>query len=486
MKTFYFALLGALPAVASETPNDNSNIHVLDQGVTIKVQSANRGHFDETPIWQILEKQGWKAAQQAAKHKPISEKLAGELQYQSQLAALSSAMKKRNYQTAGNLLNKHPNWSNCQRIQWAWLDLKHETRTGFGPEAQKKYQNIANNCSQYGFSTTQKVMSWTAKSTWPAVLDQYRQSKAYKASGYSSLAYQLHLEQLSDNSNDPKLQQQVAKQAKKVHCPLGSELLGWQYLEKEDYDAALLWFDRTVNWSRKPSQKQIEGKLLSLNGLNRTEEYDAVYNQWVKRYPGLKKHTPDAQSKQLASTCESQPVACLKLLEQQKSMTAEQHALAGWQWYKLKRPLTAKRDFEKALQGLKADTEEYENALFGYSLSLNRAGFQQQAETSAEKLQQPENKALFAKQRASQNILNAYERQDYQFVIEQSKNFEQQFGPEIGMTEMKGWAYYNQKQNTRAVETFQQLVDAYPYDENYKEALKTAQCAQKKSYKQCN
>ena len=54
-----------------------------------------------------------------------------------------------------------------------------------------------------------------------------------------------------------------------------------------------------------------------------------------------------------------------------------------------------------------------------------------------------------------------------------------------GLAEIKGWAYYNQKQNNKAVKTFRELVDAYPHDDNLQDALKTAECALKKSYKLC-
>ncbi|WP_299017938.1 hypothetical protein [uncultured Photobacterium sp.] len=482
MKLVYFALLAALPATANNPPN----IQLLDQGVAVEVKSSNNSYFDETVIWQVLEGKGWKAAQDAAKDKPISDKLTEEIQYQSQLAALNTAMKSRNRSAASELLNKHPKWASCQRIQWAWLDLQHETRTGFGPNAQKKYRNIVNNCPQYSLSTTKKIMSWAPRSAKTQILALYRQSPGFKTADYSMLAYQLHLEQLAGNNKDTAIKKLVAKQAKNIKCPEGSELLAWQYLQDKDFSASLTWFDRAINWSRKPSQKLIEGKLLSLKGLERTDEYERFYNQWVKRYPKLKKQTPDAHSQLLASTCKSQPVACLKLLEKQPTLTPVQHSLAGWQWYNLQRPLTAKHSFEKALQGLPAGSEQHQNALYGYSLSLNRAGFQRQAETLASQLVNQEHKEMYAKQQASQAILNAYEHHNYQYVIEKSNLYEQQFGPEIGLTEIKGWAHYNQKQNTEAVQTFQHLVDAYPHDTKFRDALKTAQCAQKKSYKICH
>jgi len=481
MKPLFIALTIALPTLASE----QTQIQLLDKNVTVEVKSHRNVHYDETPIWKILEKNGWKAAQTALKGQAASEKLIEEISYQAKLEDLSSAIKSRNRSVANTLLTENPGWGNCQRIQWLWLDLQNEVSSGYGPKARQKYTDVLKNYPEYTLSSTQKLFSWTGESTWPHILLQYRHSQGYNAKDYSKLAYQVQLAHLSRDGTSSNNKNMVAKQAKVKRDPKGAELLGWQYLKEENYPSSLTWFDNAIKWSGKTSKKRIEGKLLSLKGLQRQKEFEQLQVQWAKRYPSLNKLKSDANSELITHICGSQPAACLKLLDEQQSLTPQQHALAGWQWYKLQRPLTAKRSFEIALKSLPKDSDEYQQTQYGYSLVLNRAGFQQHAEQLANQFTTTSYKKMYAKQQASKNILNAFEQQNYQYVIDKSHLYEQQFGPDVGMSEIKGWAYYNQKKNIQAVDTFQQLADAYPHDPKYKDALKTAQCAQKKTYKLC-
>lgn len=481
MKPLYIALAISFPAMASE----QAQIQLLDRNVTVEVKSHRDVYYDETPIWKTLEKQGWKAAQNAVNEQPTSEKLTEEINFQAKLEALASAVNNNNRSAASALLADNPDWNSCQRIQWAWFDLQNEIATGYGTKSRQKYSDILQNCPEFTLTTTQKVLAWSRKSAGPQILSQYRQSPGYDATEYSKLAYQIQLEQLSRNGSLSANKDVVVKQAKVKRDSKGAELLGWQYLKEKNYQSSLLWFDSAIKWSGKPSKKLIEGKLLSLKGLHRQKEVEQLQARWIKQYPSLKKFKSDANSEQLSRICESQPAACLKLLDEQQSLTSEQHALAGWQWYKLQRPLTASRSFEKALKDLPADAEQYQETQYGYSLALNRAGFQQHAEHLAKQLADPSYKVMYAKQQASKNILNAFEQKNYQYVVDKSDLYEQKYGQEVGLTEIKGWAYYNQKQNTKAVDTFQQLVNAYPHDPKFKDALKTAHCAQRKTYKQC-
>ncbi|CAG22176.1 tetratricopeptide repeat protein [Photobacterium profundum] len=481
MKSLYIALAISLPAMASE----QAKIQLLDRNVTVEVKSYRDVYYDETPIWKTLEKQGWKAAKNAVNEQPTSKKLTEEINFQANLEALTSAVNSNNRSAANALLADNPDWNSCQRIQWVWLDLQNEMATGYGTKSRQKYSDILQNCPEFTLTTTQKVLMWSRKSAGPQILSQYRQSPGYDATEYSKLAYQIQLKQLSRNGSHSANKDVVVKQAKVKRDSKGAELLGWQYLKEKNYQSSLSWFDSAIKWSGKPSKKLIEGKLLSLKGLHRQKEVEQLQARWVKQYPSLNKFKSNANSERLNRICESQPAACLKLLDEQQPLTSEQHALAGWQWYKLQRPLTATRSFEKALKDLPADVEQYQETQYGYSLALNRAGFQQHAESLAKLLADPSYKVMYAKQQASKNILNAFEQEKYQYVVDNTYLYEQKYGQEVGLSEIKGWAYYNQNQNTKAVNTFQQLVNAYPHDPKFKDALKTAQCAQRKTYKQC-
>ena len=158
--------------------------------------------------------------------------------------------------------------------------------------------------------------------------------------------------------------------------------------------------------------------------MGKSDEAKRYQQLWSSRYPGLKKMGSSSASPQLARACQSDPQACLELLYQNKTLSAEQHALAGWQWYKIDRPLTAKRSFEKALEGMDSSNKQYQSTQYGYTLALNKAGFEQHAELLANNLADPSQKMLYAKQKETKAILNAYEKQDYQYVIDRSEAFE--------------------------------------------------------------
>ncbi|MGF1701301.1 tetratricopeptide repeat protein [Photobacterium makurazakiensis] len=485
MKPLYLALLVSSPLLANNVANNQAHIQLLDSQISVEVNAPNKAYYDETPIWKVLENKGWEAAQAASKNKQISNKLDDEIQYQSTLTALEDAVQKKQYASANALLTANQEWMTCQRIQWMWLDLQHETSTGYGPKSKEKLSTILKNCPQFSLSTTQKALGWTRPSAGADILARYKNSAGSDTAEYNKLAYQVQLAQLGNQRVSSSIARAASEQIRQVKDPKGAELLGWQYLKTKNYSQALSWFDQSIGWTSTPTKKQIEGKLLSLQGLNKTEEYDRFKSLWSSRYPSLKKLNTGSGSPQLARACESDPQQCLKLLQTEQNLSPQQHALAGWQWYNIDRPLTAKRSFEQALDGMSKTDEQYESTQYGYTLALNKAGFEQHAHFLANKLSDPAQKSLYAKQRESKSILNAYEKQNYQYVIDKSEQFEGQFGKDIGLMELKGWAYYNQKQNTKAVNTFQQLVDAYPHDEKYQEALKTAQCAQKKSYKLC-
>lgn len=489
MKPLTLALLAATPVMAAE----QAQVQLLERQVSVEVApQRTQSQFDETPIWKILEKEGWQAAQQAAANNKTSEKLNTEISYQEALNQLTQAVKTHQNEQARQLLAAHPDWASCQRIQWAWLDLQQEVATGYGPKAKQKFTQILTACPVHGLSTTQKLLGWTRNTHDSDILARYRQSAGYQPEAYNKLAYQVHLTQLGQARLSTADADAAGKQVTQLRDAKGAEMLGWQYYRQKQYSQALMWFDQSIQWTRsgsagtgQPNKKQIEGKILTLQQLGRSEDASRLQQQWASRYPALKKLNAGEGSPQLTKVCKSEPQACLELLYQQPSMTASQYALAGWQWYKLDRPLTAKRAFEQALEAMPGSDKQFQDTQYGYTLALNKAGFEQHAEFLANKLADPQRKMLYAKQRESKAILNAYEQQNYQFVIEHSEAFEDSFGKEVGLTEIKGWAYYNQKQNTKAVETFRKLVEAYPYDERFQDALKTAECAQKKSYKLC-
>ncbi|GAL04148.1 hypothetical protein JCM19237_2299 [Photobacterium aphoticum] len=139
MKPSLLTLLIALPALA----NEQAHVQLLDSQVSVTVNPPQTySGYDETPIWKILEKEGWQAAQQAASNQDVSDKLVGEIDYQSTLNALTEKVKNRQTAQASALINAHPEWNTCDRIQWAWLVLQAETN-GIRPECQTKADSTA-------------------------------------------------------------------------------------------------------------------------------------------------------------------------------------------------------------------------------------------------------------------------------------------------------------------------------------------------------
>ncbi|KLV03584.1 hypothetical protein ABT56_18455 [Photobacterium aquae] len=482
MKLSLLPLLLAAPVLA----NEQGHVQLLESQVSVKINPPQTySGYDESPIWEILEKEGWQAAQQAASSQNISDNLNGEISYQAALSQLNQAVESRNTPQARALLASNPQWSNCERIQWAWLDLQFETQSGYGPKAKQKLTALLQNCPQHALATTQKTLAWTQSRHGTDILARYRNSSGFDSNAYSKLTYQVNLNQLGKRRLSSQQTQQASQQISTIKDAKGAELLGWQYLRQKQPAKALSWFNQSINWSSQPSRKQIEGKILSLQRMGQTDDAEQLKSKWSKRYPALTKLNQSQGSPALAKACKNDPQSCLKLLDKLPSLTPQQQALAGWQWYKLDRPMTATRAFVKALKTLPKNDKDYTNTQYGYTLALNKAGFEQRAEYLAYNLPDPSQRMLYTKQREAKAILNAYELQDYAYVIDKTNQFEMNYGKDVGMAEIKGWAYYNQKQTTKAVETFRELADAYPHDETFSDALKTAECAQKKSYKHC-
>ncbi|QFI36790.1 hypothetical protein FR932_02550 [Moritella marina ATCC 15381] len=479
MKFLYLVLLITLPSQAAE----DANIELLNNHITVEVTSHNTTNFDESKIWGILDNAGADAARTAGKGHPLSDKLNNEINYQINLSALTKALKTKNTPAAKTLLSSNPQWRSCQRIQWLWLSLQNEIATGYGPKAQQEYRYIQQNCPVHALSTTQKVMAWTSNSAWPNILTEYKKSTGYDAQSYAKLSYQVQLATLSNNPNNKNT---VAKTVTLKKDSKGAELLAWQYLNEKNYTASLSWFNQASQWAGKNSQKLIEGKLLSLSGLERHQEFDQLQKQWIKKYPTLTQLAANPQADALTKTCQSQPTNCLMLLSEINELTPQQHILAGWQWYKLQRPLTAKRSFEHALKALSEDTDDYQQAKYGYSLALNKAGFKQYSQQLASKLTYQTHQVAASKQTMSEHVSAAFEKKNYQYVIDNAALYEKKFGPDVWLTEIKGWSYHNQKKSTKAIETFQSLANAYPYETKFKDALKVAKCARSKLSSSCN
>lgn len=483
MKPYKLVLLIATPALAS----NQTTVQLLDNDVSVTVAAPNyENSSNESNVWEILNNKGWRAAKEVSESQTISAKLENELTYRENLSKLTWAIKTNNSVVASTLINNNPEWISCERIQWAWLDLQYEASSGYGPKLRKKILTLLNMCPKYAFSTTQKALAWSSSYHDSDVLSLYRQSSGYSSRNYDKLAYQVNLALLAERTLEPEQLPSIIAHADKKKDPVGAELIGWHYLDKQKPETALLWFDKTLSWSSAATEKHIEGKILSLNQLKKSVEAKQLLSQWEEKFPNLSKISLQSQpNHNFEKVCRNDPKGCLSLLNQQSEWTPQQHALAGWQWYKLDRPLTAIRSFERSLEHMTRTHSDYSTTRYGYSLALNKAGFEHKAQLIAKDLPNPTQQSQFAKQKQINTILNAYQNQDYVYVIEKSHQFETSYGKDVGLSEIKGWAYFNQKQPTKAVEIFRELAEAYPHDDTYRKALKTAECAQKKSYKLC-
>lgn len=450
------------------------DITLFDDRIVVEVSEETASGFDENQYWTMLNEQGWEATKKAVQGQPISPELSGELTYQETLKQLDTLVAKRKTAGATDLIDEHPEWQSCDRIQWLWLDLKNEVSTGYGKNARAKFQNILDNCSGHELSTTQKLLSWTSGQAKSDVLSRYQSSPNYDAKSGAKIQRDLNAEKqtfvrIDENNLDQSERRVAGKQDAKL-----AELLGWRYLESGQPEKALEWFENAIGWGGATS-KRVEGKLLSLQGLGEQKRLHVEQQIWAKEFSEIAK-LDFGEGAEIDLACESSPETCLEALRDKEALSPQELALKGWKLYELQRPISAALAFEQSLATLPPTDEDWDLTQYGYMLSLEHAGYTDKAEMIATQINDTEKRGKIDRQIALKQVYYAFEQKEYDETLFRISQYEAIFGKEVELIEMKAWALYNSRRKKEALDEYTVLAESFPHDEKIQRSYQILKC----------
>ncbi|USH04931.1 hypothetical protein K6Q96_16945 [Grimontia kaedaensis] len=478
----HLVMLVALSSIPSYA-QDHHEVNVFDERILVEVSSQSHTGVDETQFWDMLKQEGWQQTQEAIQGIEVSSNLLEEISYRESLETLDQYIDSKQYNAASTLILSHPEWQSCDRIQWLWLELRSEASTGYGSKAKEKYHYLMANCEGHELSTTQKLMSWTSTSAHPEILSQYESNPNYNALEGQKIKSDMQLATLSHQSvsnNDLQMASQVVLDKQDAKS---AELVGWKYLNNGDPSSALSWFENSIKWGG-PSSKRIEGKLLSLQSLG---EYDALefeQNVWGKEYPDIAALDLGTEA-EAPLDCETSPVLCLQSLNAKSDLTAQDVALKGWKLLEIKRPMSASVAFEQALALMTPADTDWDLTQYGYVLSLEKNGFNDKADALAMQINDPEKRAEIDKKIAMKRVFSAYESKSYDETLTRIEDYEQTYGRDVALLEIKAWTLYNSQRKREAIETYSVLADAFPHDEDMQHSYLVMKCGLTKKAQAC-
>lgn len=468
-----YILLVALTALTAQA-QDHHEITVFDDRIQVEVTTKSQTGFDDTIYWNMLKKKGWKATQKATEGLSISSGLKTELNYQESLYDLNRHLKNRRLTAAKALLEKYPQWRTCDRIQWLWLDLKNETMTGYGSNAQAKYQSVLDNCKGQELSTTQKLLSWTPSSAGSDILARYKTSAGYDRKFAAQLEYDNRLSQLeSTNVSDSQLES-IGRSAKSRKDAKTAEVIAWKYMESEQPDVALGWFESAINWGG-PNEKRIEGKLLSLQAMEDLERLHMEHQVWSEKYPSIAEMDIGTGAKEDLE-CEESAAKCLESLNNKPNLTAQDYVMKGWKLYELQRPMSASIAFEEALDIMPKDDPQRDLTQYGYVLALEKMGYSDKAIALAMQINDVEKRAEIDKKVAVRRVYSAFQAEAYEETLARIEQYEQDYGKDVKLIEIKAWALYNSQRKEEAYAEYTVLAEAFPHNEEMQRSYLIIKC----------
>ncbi|KXF83106.1 hypothetical protein [Enterovibrio coralii] len=461
-----------IPFVVNAT--DHHEVNLFDERIVVEVKTDTSHAFDETPIWQTLEAKGWEDAKQAAQGNQVSEKLAEELAFRESLEKLKNAMKRRRYNEADTFLAGNESWVTCERIQWLWLDLQREVVTGYGDNAKRKFQYALDNCQGHEKSTTAKVFGWAGSGAGKDIISRYRQSAGFDETVAKGMEHDLMLSTLSKNTVTSSELQGMEPSVKARKDGNAAEVIGWKYIEGDDAPSALDWFDRAIRWSG-PTQKRVEGKLLSLQKMGEIVRLKEEHQTWVKKYPNLSDLEFVAEPES-ALNCEGTARDCLVSLLEKKEMTGSDYALQGWKLYEIERPMSASIAFERALAKMDASDPDRDLTQYGYVMSLQQLGFEDKATALAMEIDDDETRIELDRQLAMKRVYTAFNAKHYETTLSHIQAYEMAYGKDVKLIEVKAWSLYNSQKKIEAMKEYAKLTAAFPHNEEYQESYMIIKC----------
>jgi len=477
-----FITLAAFIALSAHA-QDHHEVTVFDERIVVEVNTQTQTGFNEEPYWNMLQEKGWKATKKVIEGHNISPELIDELNYQESVSILDKHLKKRRIRSAEQLLSAHPEWASCERIQWLWLDLKSESMTGYGPNAQKKYQSILDNCNGLELSTTQKLISWSNLGASRDILARYRGSKGYNRKLASQMEYDLSLSRLESSTVSQQALDNIGRSVKVRKDAKTAEILAWKYMESEQPKAAFRWFEYAINWGGA-NKKRIEGKLLSLQSMGETEHLQREIQVWSKEYPSIA-NMEIGKGEEEAIACETSIAQCLQILNDKPSLTAQEFTLKGWKLYELRRPMSAAIAFEKALDLMSTNDPKRDLTQYGYVLSLEKIGYADRAQTLAMKIDDVEKRAEIEKKVAIKRVYSTFQAEDYNETISRIDEYEKYYGKDAKLIEIKAWALYNSQRKEEALQEYTVLSQAFPHDKDVQRSYLIIKCGFTKNAPVC-
>ncbi|MCC4798510.1 hypothetical protein BCT30_18815 [Enterovibrio norvegicus] len=458
----------------SAMAKDHHEVMVFDERVSVEVSTQNSTAIDEEQYWTMLEDKGWKTAQEATSDLEVSEALRDEISYRASLDSLSSMINAGKHTQASSLVEENPDWMHCDRIQWMWLDLKNESKTGYGANAKAKYQKILDNCGAHELSTTQKLLGWTAPSAAQDILSRYEQSTAYDPQVVAQIKQDMALGKLSKASLSEGELAHVGELVIAKKNAKAAEAIGWKYLNMGDAFAANDWFERAISWAG-PSAKRIEGRLLTLQEMGEREELLMQQAQWSDSYPSIAELDFGSDDGNVVN-CEGEIKACLESLNAIESLSASEYALKGWTLYDLNRPVSAATEFENALDLMAPNDPDWDLTQYGYVLALDKMGFSDKATVLSAQINDIDTRAELDKQIAMKRVFKAFDTKAYETTLAQIEEYEAVYGKDVQLIEIKAWSLFNSNRKREALKEYRKLADAFPHNEDYQESFQAIKC----------
>ncbi|MDD1779825.1 hypothetical protein LRP49_01330 [Enterovibrio sp. ZSDZ35] len=466
--------LMTLFAVFGANAQDHHEVNLFDERIVVEVKTETANDFDETPLWEVLDQKGWQAAKQAIEGNPVSDVLVDEITYRESIEKLSSAIKTQRYSAADALLKSNEQWLSCERIQWVWLDLQREVVSGYGENTKAKYQYALDNCEGYEQSTATKLFGWAGANAGADIVARYRKSAGFDEKVAARMENDVMLATLSKNSVSDHELSTALSNVESYKDGKAAEILGWKYIKREDAKSALNWFEKSIQWAG-PTQKRVEGKLLSLQQLGELEQLHQEHQQWVEQFPNLTDLTFGSDD-EAPIHCEGSAGECLRTLSQKSQLNAEEYALQGWKLYEIGRPMSASMSFERALDMMDANSPERGLTQYGYVLSLQKFGFSDKAQALALNIDDAEKRIEIDRQLAMKRVFNAFNAKEYGVALSHIRNYEMAYGKDVKLIEVKAWSLYNSQKKLKALKEYSKLTEAFPHNEDYKHSYMIIRC----------
>ncbi|EFP96440.1 hypothetical protein [Vibrio caribbeanicus] len=450
----------------------------LPASATDAINASVSTAINERKYWRMLEEDGWEVVEQSTKDIPISERLREELYYRKTLEYMGFLIINRRYEEATRLSKQHPQWQNCEHIHWLWQSLLNEVSTGYGPNSQRRYDELLETCPAHALTTTKKMLSWINRSAIEDILARYGASRYVDEFALAAFKEDYLLSSLEQPKPTLKTLQEIGRITTKRQSGQLAEALGWKYLDIQRPDLAMFWFESAIEWAGE-TELRVRGILYSLS-----VQAKRTLQHYEKKFPELKLSTREYNDQ----VCRQPPLAatCLVLLNSlSRALSPELASLRAWKLYELKRVFSAMLAFEEVLAEIPLNHRRWEITQYGYVLTLIQAGFHQKALVQAEFIQNSQNREALNKRWMAEAIYQFYHQGQYSQALLLLDQHDSQYGLDIALLEIKAWSLHHTNKTIAAKEIFHQLTTIFPFDENITVAYELLKCLSSGTRENC-